>query len=133
MDKRLLDAEWTILRAMWGRGKLSMREIVANVQSGQPEVLWHYKTYHTYLRLMLEKGLIGCEDKTLREKLYYPVITREEALRAESETVLARVSKGAMGSLLAMMAEHGSISDKDREDLKALAARMEETEGGGRG
>ena len=130
-DKKLLDAEWTILRALWAKAPRTMREIIAAVQTEQPDIGWQYKTYHSYLRIMLEKGLIRCEDKNKRDKLYYPFITREEALKAESETLLSRISTGSMGALVAMMAESGQLSEKDRQALLSLAEKLER-EGGGR-
>lgn len=130
MDKKLLDAEWTILRAMWGRKPQTMREIIAAVHSEQPDIAWQYKTYHSYLRIMLEKGLIGCEEKNLRDKLYYAVITREEALRQESETLLSRISASSMGGLVAAMAHDAPLSEQDKRALMEIAAKLERTKGG---
>ena len=132
MEKKLLDAEWTMLRVMWDKPPLAMREIIAAVQSEQPDVGWHYKTYHSYLRIMLEKGLIGCEEKNKRDKLYFPLISREDALRTESETLISRISAGAMGAMVAMMAQSAPLSDKDRDELMQIAQRMEQTKDGER-
>ena len=131
MERKILDAEWTILRALWDRGPQAMREIIASVQAEQSETSWQYKTYHSYLRIMVEKGLIGCEDKNKRDKLYFPLISRDQALKAESETLLSRISTGSMGALVAMMADSGQLSAQDREALKKLAERLER-EGGER-
>ena len=129
MEKKLLDSEWTILRTMWGKEPMAMRDIIVRVQIEQSDIEWHYKTYHSYLRIMLEKGLIGCENKNKRDKLYYPLISREEALEAESETLISRISTGSMGALVTMMADSGKLSEEDREELKRLAERLE-SEGG---
>ena len=129
MEKRLLDAEWILLRTLWDRKPQTMRDIILAVQSDEPDIEWQYKTYRSYLRIMLEKGLIGCENKNKRDKLYYPLITREQALKAESDTLLSRISTGSMGDLVAMMARNGQLSEKDTEELKKLAERLE-NEGG---
>ncbi len=129
MEKKLLDAEWTILRALWGKEPQTMREIIASVQAEQ-NTGWQYKTYHSYLRIMLEKGLIGCEDKNKRDKLYYALITREEALKAESETLLARISDASMGAMVAAMAQSALLSDDDRSALMEIAKRLEKSKGG---
>ena len=129
MDKKLLDAEWTILRALWGKKPQAMREIIASVQSEQPGIGWHYKTFHSYLRIMLDKGLIGFEDKNKRDKLYFPLISREDALKSEGETLLSRISAGSMGTLVAMMAARGQLSGKDKAELLRLAERLEEQGG----
>lgn len=130
MDKKLLDAEWTILRAMWGRKPQAMREIISNIRAEQPGIAWQYKTYHSYLRIMLEKGLIGCEEKNARDKLYYTVVTRNEALRQESETLFARISASSMGGLVAAMAQDAPLSEQDRQALMDIAAKLEQSKGG---
>ena len=60
--KRLTDSEWIILNALWDRKPQSMKQIVAAVKE-QGSVTWGYKTYHTYLRNMCEKGLITSEER----------------------------------------------------------------------
>ena len=106
-----------------------MREIIAAVQAEQPDIKWHYKTYHSYLRIMLEKGLIACEDKNLRDKLYRPLMTKDEALRQESEAVISRISTASMGALVAAMAQSAPLSDDDRKALMAMARRLEAKDG----
>lgn len=129
MDKKLLDAEWTILRAMWGKPPQTMREIIAAVQGEQPDIKWHYKTYHSYLRIMLEKGLIAREDKNLRDKLYRPLVTKDEALRQETQTLLSRISTASMGALVAAMAQSAPLSDGDRKALMEMARCLEAKDG----
>ena len=130
MEKKLLDAEWIILRAMWGKEPQTMGEIIAAVQKEQPDTGWQYKTYHSYLRIMLEKGLIDCKDKNLRDKLYYPAVTREEALKTESETLLARISASSMGALVAAMVQSAPVSEEDKQALKEIAERLEQAKDG---
>lgn len=129
MERKLLDCDWTILKALWGEKPLGMKDIIARVRVQQPEIKWSYKTYHTYLRVMLEKGLIGCEVLSARDKLYFPLITREAALKAESESLFSRISADSMGRLVAMMARDGQISDKDRQELAALFEQLNQRNG----
>lgn len=95
MERNLLEAEWTILKALWNRDPQTMHEVIVSVQKAKPDTDWQYKTYHSYLRIMLEKGLIGCEEKTKRIKLYFPLISREEALYEEDEGFLSLISSGS--------------------------------------
>ena len=131
MDKRLADSEWVILKALWNRPPQTMKQIVENVRAAQNEVNWSYKTYHTYLRNMCEKVLIKAEDRNLKDKLYSPLVSENEALKAEGSELLSRRAYfGSVGRLVAMMAESGQLSEKDTEELKALAARLEGDDGG---
>jgi predicted transcriptional regulator len=107
-----------------------MKQIVESVRAKQPGVDWGYKTYHTYLRNMAAKGLVVAEERNLKDKLYAAGITRDDALRAEGDELLSRRGYfGSVGRLVAMMAENGQLSQRDTEDLKALAARLEKEEG----
>ena len=130
MDKRLADSEWVILKALWDKPAQTMKQIVENVRTEQPEVNWSYKTFHTYLRNMAAKGMITAEERNLKDKLYAAAVTRDDAMRAESSEIISRRGYfGSVGRLVAMMAEDGQLSMKDAEDLKALAARLEREDG----
>ncbi len=134
MDKRLADSEWVILKALWGKPPQTMKQIVENVRSEQPEVNWSYKTYHTYLRNMCDKGIIKAEDRNLKDKLYSPLVSEKEALLAEGGELLSRKSYfGSVGRLVMTMAESGQLSEKDRSDLIMLAQKLEEDKEGGGG
>jgi BlaI family penicillinase repressor len=124
MDKRILDCEWTILRALWGREPQSMGEIIASVRCERLGIQWKYKTYHSYLRVMLEKGLIGCDVLNAKEKRYYPLVSEEEALKQESESLMARISEKSLGRMMAMMAERGRLTADDRQYLTELFERL---------
>ena len=130
MDKKLLDCDWTILRALWGKKPQGMKDIIASVKKEQPDVKWQYKTYHSYLRVMLGKGIIGCEVLSARDKLYFPILTREEALNQESESLLMRISKKSLGRMMAMMAEKGQLKESDKQELAELFNRLNQDEGG---
>lgn len=127
--KRLTDTEWIILHALWEGSPKALKEIIKAVAQSHPDIEWHYKTYHTYLSNMLEKGLIGFDLNPARaEKHYYPVITREEAMQLESKSLVSRIRCGRVGELVAMMAESKQLSEKDLKDLLALVSRLEKGE-----
>jgi BlaI family transcriptional regulator, penicillinase repressor len=130
MDKRILDCEWMILRALWGKAPQSMGEIIASVKREHPENPWKYKTYHSYLRVMLEKNLIGCDVMNAKEKRYYPLMTEEQALGQEGDTLLSRISNRSLSRMMAMMAVSGRLSERDKRELAELFARMSQEEGG---
>ena len=126
MDKRLLDCEWILLRVLWGNPPQTMKQIVESVRREWPGITWSYKTYHSYLRKMEEKGLIISETRNLKDKLYSPLITQEEAIGAETENILSRSSYfGSVGRLVIAMAERRQLTAQDREELIRLAAQLE--------
>ncbi len=124
MEKKLLDCEWMILRVLWNKPKMSMGEIIEGVQKENSFVQWKYKTYHSYLRVMTDKGLIGCDVLNAKEKRYYALLTQEDALQMESDAVVQRISAHSLPRIMAMMAENSGLSEKDKEQLTVLFERL---------
>ena len=126
MNKRLTDSEWIIFKALWGKSPLTLKQIVQSIRSEQPDVDWSYKTFHTYLRNMCEKGLLQTSDRNLKDKYYSAVISREDAMLAESESLLSRSSYfGSVGRLVISMAEHGQLTECDQKELIKLAQKLQ--------
>lgn len=125
MNKKLLDSEWTILKSLWGRKPQTLKSIIQSIQMSHPDINWNYKTYHTYLRIMQEKELIGSEIKNGKDKLYFPLVSEEDALKAESENLLSRINLNSVGRLVAMLAENEGLSENEQQELLDFASKME--------
>lgn len=124
MDKRLKDSEWIILRALWKTAPLDLRGIIAAVQSERPEVGWDYKTYHSFLRILLEKGFVTAEKRG-KNNLYHPAITEKQALSFEADSLVSRRSYyGSVSSLMVRMAEQGKLTQQEKRELVALAEQL---------
>ncbi len=126
MKKRLADSEWVILKALWGRPPQTMKQIVQTVQQQNREIEWSYKTYHTYLRNMAQKGLLLAEERNLKDKLYSPLLSEEAAVSAEGGELFSRRGYfGSVGRLMLSMAENGQLTEQDRQELMELAKKLE--------
>lgn len=126
MSKRLLDCEWILLKSLWGRTPQTMKQIVQTVRAAWPDIEWNYKTFHSYLRKMEEKGLVSTETRNLKDKLYMPLISEEEAIKAETDSILARSSYyGSVGRLMVAMMDNKQLSRTDREELMSFAQKLE--------
>ena len=124
MDKRLKDSEWIILRALWEQSPLDLKGIIAAVQRQRPEVRWDYKTYHSFLRILLEKGLVSAQRHG-KNNLYSPAITENRALSYEADSLVSRRSYyGSVSSLMVNMAEQGKLTQAEKQELMELAQRL---------
>lgn len=130
MKKRLLDSEWTMLKALWNKGPQTLKSIVECIRRDQPEVDWSYKTFHSYLRIMQEKDLLGSDSKNGKDKVYYPLISREDALKCESESLLSRISVASVGRLVALLANSEGLSQADQHELLDFSTKLEKQSGG---
>ncbi len=126
MDKRLKDSEWIILRALWGNPPADLSELICRVQRQNPNLAWDYKTYHSFLRILCDKGLVRAE-KHGKNNLYSPLVTEAEALTSESDSLLLRRAYyGSVSSLMVNMAERGKLTEAEKQELMALAKRLSE-------
>ncbi len=124
MDTRLKDNEWIILRAVWKQNPIDLKSIIRLVQESEPGIAWDYKTYHSFLRILLEKGYLKAE-KVGKNNLYSPGITYEEAMSREADSLISRRSfYGSVSGLMVNMAEQGKLTDREKQDLMELAERL---------
>ena len=124
MDTRLKESEWIILQALWQDAPQDLKGIIANVQRQNPAVGWDYKTYHSFLRILLEKGYITA-TRLKQSNLYSPAITREEALSCEAESLISRRGYfGSVSSILVHMAQQGQLTSEEKLELRALAEQL---------
>lgn len=127
MGRRLADSEWVILKALWGKPPQTMKQIIQTVQEQSSDITWSYKTYHTYLRNMSQKGLLLAQERNLKDKLYSPLISEQDAMAAECGELLSRRSYfGSVGRLMPAMADGGQLTEQERVELMALAKRLEQ-------
>ena len=124
MDTRLKESEWIILQKLWQEAPLDLKGIIAGVQAQHPEVSWDYKTYHSFLRILLEKGLISAVRQK-KSNLYRPAITRDEALSCEAESLISRRGYfGSVSSILVHMAQQGQLTQEEKQELRQLAENL---------
>ena len=126
MDKRLKDSEWIILRSLWSSVPMDLKDIIASVQTSHPDVNWDYKTYHSFLRILMEKGFVLAERHG-KNNLYSAAITQEQALSLETESLISRRAYfGPVSGLMVQMAQEGKLTEKEKQELRQLAARLAE-------
>jgi BlaI family transcriptional regulator, penicillinase repressor len=126
MKKPLFEAEWIILETLWEKAPQTLGQIIQSIHAAHGEIKWNYKTYHTHLRRMEERELISNETRNQKDKLYYPIVTREDALGAESAELLRRSAYfGSIGRLIKALDSGGYLTETDQKELLDLAQSLE--------
>ena len=124
MDKRLKDNEWIILHAVWKRNPIDLKSIIRSVQEDNPGIAWDYKTYHSFLRILLEKGYLKAV-KSGKNNFYSPGITYDEAMSMEADSLVSRRGfYGSVSGLMVNMAEQGKLTEREKKELMELAKRL---------
>ncbi len=110
------DAELEILKVLWEHGPAGLGQVHAAVRENRRVAL---TTIATTLKVMLTKGLVEREDGP-RGYLWSAASTRETAASGLLGKLVHHVFDGSARRLVAHLIEEGELSDRDREEIRAL-------------
>jgi BlaI family penicillinase repressor len=116
MPIKISPAEWEVLNVLWDHAPATSAEVLAALGDSQE---WHQKTVNTFLTRLVEKGVLRVtrEGKT---NVYAPRKSREQCVRAESDSFLQRVFRGATGSMLLHFVEQADLSPDEIRELERV-------------
>ncbi|MBN2416613.1 BlaI/MecI/CopY family transcriptional regulator [bacterium] len=109
-------AEFSILQVLWKHKKLTVREVHEQLKDSRG---WAYTTTKTMMDRMVKKGLMAREDFH-GIFLYRPLISRPRGMARMVAFFADRVLEMDTGTVVAMFADSGSISDDEIKELEAL-------------
>jgi predicted transcriptional regulator len=109
-------AEYDILRTLWKKGRLSVREVHDQLQVTYG---WAYTTTKTMMDRMVEKGLLN-RDSFHGIFLYNPMITRPAGLARMVQFFADRVLEMDVGSVVSLFARSKAITPEEIEELNKL-------------
>ena len=121
---QISSAESMLMQALWDRHPQSADELIRTLGPVQG---WHESTIKTLITRLLQKQAITAE-KDGRRSLYAPLLTRDEWIADQSESLLDRVFGGRVAPLVAHFAEHRKLSRKDLAELKQLIAEIDDAD-----
>ena len=116
MKITLSDGEWKLMNRLWDQAPLTIMELTAALRE---ETGWTKNTVITMLSRLEAKGAVRHEEG-LRAKQYYPLIRREDAARAETESFLSRVYGGSLGLMMSAMVDSRRLTPEDIAELSAI-------------
>lgn len=109
--KSLSPTEWRIMRVCWRRGRTTIADILGDL-ADEPPVL-SFKSVHTLLVRMLDKGYLEIEEEGRRPLYFMPKATRDDVVRAAAEAFV--------DDLLAGEPENLRILEKVLKERRARA------------
>ena len=116
MPVKISPAEWEVLNVLWDRAPASAAEIFAALEGDKN---WHPKTVNTFLARLVDKKILRVRREG-RSNVYAPVKSREQCIRAEGESFLQRVFRGASGPMLLHFVERADLSPAEIRELERL-------------
>jgi BlaI family penicillinase repressor len=116
MPIRISPAEWEVLNVLWEHAPATAPE----VQAALPDHTdWHQKTVNTFLARLAEKGIVRVKREG-KSNVYAPLKTREQCIRAESQSFAQRVFGGAFGPMLLHFVEQAELTPEEIRELERL-------------
>ena len=114
-------AEWQVMEVLWQEPHTLMElvRILADTEG------WAKSTVTTLVRRLEQKGAIGYEAEG-RTKTFHPIVTREEVVAQQSESLLKRAYHGSLGLFLSTMVRQNDLTREDIEELRAILHKAEE-------
>ncbi|PJK15211.1 BlaI/MecI/CopY family transcriptional regulator [Lysobacteraceae bacterium NML07-0707] len=119
---KISEAESAVMEVLWKQAPQSADEVVAALAQRHD---WQEPTIKTLLNRLLNKGAISAEREG-RRYLYAPVLSREDWLTGESQSLLQRLFGGRVAPLVAHFSEQRQLSRKDIAELKQLIEALDD-------
>jgi BlaI family transcriptional regulator, penicillinase repressor len=114
-------AEWKVMKVLWARSPLPAYDVVAQLSKTED---WHPNTIKTLLSRLYKKKALGVK-KYKNLYLYFPTVSEEQCVQAETTSFVDRVFGGSIKPLLIHFAEKRKLSKKDLEELKRILENKE--------
>jgi BlaI family penicillinase repressor len=111
------DAEWEVMHVLWGAPAAWSAAQVVEALTGRKD--WNPRTVKTLLNRLTKKGALTFEAKG-KVYWYRPAVAREECVKSEGRSFLARVFGGDGGALLVHFVKNTPLSPQDVAELKRI-------------
>lgn len=118
----LAKSEWTLMDALWARGRGTATDLQNDLQSTQN---WAYSTVKTMLDRLVEKGYV----KTRRVGNVYeytPKIKRGAAVTRVLDDLTDRILEGSVTPFISRLIEKRALSADEVSELRALLDKYED-------
>lgn len=117
--KRLPDAEFTVMKAIWhSKAPVTTHTIMEHLSS---DISWKPQTLLTMLARLTEKGFLNSE-RVGRERCYTPIISEKEYLDIETGNFLQRYAGNSLGKLVKTLYAEGDMTKEDIAELREWLA-----------
>ena len=115
-------AELEVLKALWGRGPATVRDVMNCLHRQRRRVA--YTTVLTFLTRLEQKGFVT-SDKSGLAYIYRPTLTRDRVTRSRLRTLVHELYDGASGKLALQLVRTARFTPEQMEELHALIERLD--------
>lgn len=112
--ERLTKAEEPIMKVIWDKDKVFVKEIVEDLPDKTP-----YNTVSSLVRILESKGMVG-HHAFGRTHQYFPIVKRGDYRKQMLKNMITEYFDGSYKGLLSQILEDEEISSSEVNELKNL-------------
>lgn len=120
----LSEADSIIMNILWRDGAASSAAILSEIEDS---LQWSRQTVRTYLKRLMDKGLVGAKEEKKRVYSYYPVVSKEDYAADKAGSCFNRYYDN-LSHMVAGIVKNERISDSDLDELEALIKTLRSKE-----
>ena len=120
-DIILQQSEWLLMEQLWENGSMTIMQLfhALEVDPG-----WSKSTVNTMLKRMMDKEIISYHEGE-KARQYYPLISRDEAALAETESLLEKIYDGSVSMMMSTLVKKKKISKVEIDELNGILKELE--------
>lgn len=114
MEIKLFDSEWKLMELLWEKEPVSAKQL----SLGAAAIIgWNKNTTYTVIKKLVAKDVIKREEPGF---ICTALIKREEAQKAETESLIDRLYHGSKKALFSALLSDASLSETELEELRQM-------------
>lgn len=112
--ERLTKAEEPIMKIIWDKGEVFVKEIVEELPDETP-----YNTVSSLVRILASKGMVG-HKAFGRTHQYFPLVKRGEYRKQMLKNMIVDYFDGSYKGLLSQILDDEEVTAEEVSEIKAL-------------
>lgn len=112
--KKLPDTEFEIMKVVWANEPPITTNMIMEQLGNQRK--WKAPTVNSLMLRLVQRGFLRTE-KNGKERIYFPLVTKEEYLKFETSHFMKQYHENSFLHLIATLYDGKQLSDRDLEEL----------------
>lgn len=113
---KISEAEWEVMKIIWENNPCTSNQVIEQLENSTE---WMPKTIKTLITRLVKKNVLGFNVEG-RVYYYYPLLTKQECVKAESHSFLKRIYNGTLKSMLINFIEENELTKEEIDELKEM-------------
>ncbi|MBZ9689333.1 BlaI/MecI/CopY family transcriptional regulator [Clostridium estertheticum] len=116
---KISNSEWEVMKCVWGNNICTANGIVDALSKNTD---WKANTIRTLINRLVKKEVLGytIDKKDKKTYYYFPLLSENECIKAESESFINRVFNGSLNGMIANFLNESKLSDAEIKELKNI-------------